>query len=475
MRRAARSGPGGGSDRGDWLERAAGPTDRLDVDVPRRLALLLPALLATAASVAVSLPAAALLPDAAPPPRVAPAATGPATGPDAEPTVGLTPQQRSAATDLGARVQAELLKAPAATVTGAVEVEGLGTVLRRDAAHQLPPASTQKSFVSGAALLRLGTGARFTTEVAALVAPVDGVVRGDLWLVPGGDPYLTTSGLRALAQAVRAAGVRHVTGVLRLDDSRYDARRRAEGWKTEWVPEESGPLSAFAVDKNAWRSDSAFLADPAMPNAQKARDLMRAEGIHIGTITRQRRPSGATTVATVQSGPMTAVVRRVLKDSDNFASELLLKEMGRVVLGAGRGTSADGLAAVRSVLGEQGVKVGAGADGSGLSTLDRQNPDSQVALLRLLDASPVGPAFRAALPIGCRDGTLKRRMCGTAAEGRVSAKTGTVTGVRCLAGYTKTASGRVVRFAFQITGVRDGARTLAAIDRAVVVLASATD
>ena len=437
----------------------------------RRTTLLTTALATALTAGLLVAPATALLPDGSPASRTV--AVAPVRVEAPVPVV--TAADRESASDLGARVQAALLQADAATVSAAVEVDGLGTVLRRDAAHQLPPASTQKSFVSAAALLRLGSATRFTTEVATLAAPVGGVVRGDLWVVPGGDPYLTTSGLRALAQAVRSAGVTHVTGVLRLDDSRYDQRRRAEGWKQEWVPEESGPLSAFAVDKNAWRSDSAFLNDPAVPNAVKLRDLMRAEGISIGTVLRQRRPAQATTVATWQSGPMTAVVRRILKDSDNFAAELLLKEMGRVVRGVERGTSAEGLAAVRTVLGEQGVKVGVGADGSGLSTLDRQNPDSQVALLRVMDASPVAAAFRAALPIACRDGTLKRRLCGTAAEGRVSAKTGTVTGVRCLAGYTKTASGRVVRFAFQITGVRSGTSTLAAIDKAVVVLASATE
>jgi D-alanyl-D-alanine carboxypeptidase/D-alanyl-D-alanine-endopeptidase (penicillin-binding protein 4) len=433
------------------------------VDV-RRTPLLTAALLVTALAV----PASALLPDPPAPPTAARVVTVPVA-------TQVTTANRSAATDLGSRVNAALGGSSAVTVAAAVEVDGLGTVLRRDAAHQLPPASTQKSFVAGAALLRLGAGTRFVTEVATMSAPSGGVVVGDLWLVPGGDPYLTTSGLRALARSVKAAGVTRVTGVLRLDDSRYDAKRRAEGWKPEWVPKESGPLSSFAVDKNQWRKDSAFLSDPAMPNAVKLRDIMRAEGISIGTITRQRRPSGATTVATVVSGPMSAVARRILKDSDNFAAELLLKEMGRVVLGANRGTSADGLAAVRSVLGAQGVKVGVGADGSGLSTLDRQNPDSEVALLRVLDASAVSGVFRAALPIACRDGTLKTRMCGTAAEGRASAKTGTVTGVRALAGYTKTRSGRVVRFAFLLTGVRDGTAARAAIDRAVVVLASASE
>ena len=95
-----------------------------------------------------------------------------------------------------------------------------------------------------------------------------------------------------------------------------------------------------------------------------------------------------------------------------------------------------------------------------------------VLLLRAGRRSPVASSFRAALPVGCVDGTLKKRLCGTPAAGRVSAKTGTLSGVRTLAGYTTTARGRVVTFAFQLSGAADGARALRAIDRAVVLLAA---
>lgn len=119
------------------------------------------------------------------------------------------------------------------------------------------------------------------------------------------------------------------------------------------------------------------------------------------------------------------------------------------------------------------MAVGASADGSGLSTRDRQSPLGQLSLLNAASASYAGPSFRAALPVGCVDGTLRRRFCDTVAAGRVQAKTGTLSGVRTLAGYTTTVSGREVRFAFQLVGVRDGARALRAIDRAVVLLAGA--
>jgi D-alanyl-D-alanine carboxypeptidase/D-alanyl-D-alanine-endopeptidase (penicillin-binding protein 4) len=381
------------------------------------------------------------------------------------------PLTKTAADALGRSVGAALSASGARTVAASVEVEGYGGVYRRNSGAAVPPASTQKSFTGLSVLLALGPDARLRTEVAATTTPVDGRLEGHLWLVGGGDPYLTGAQLAALAAQVRAAGVTTVVGDLLLDDSRYDARRNAAGWRPSFVPGESGPLSAMALDRNQWRRDRAFLTDPALPAAVRFRDLLAAAGVGVtGEVRRAPRPAEAVPVAVHESAPVSVLVSRVLKASDNFASELLLKELGRAV--RADGSSAAGVVATRQVLGAVGVPVGAGTDGSGLSSLDRQTPSGQVALLRAGRRSAVAATFRAALPVACVDGTLKRRLCGTPAAGRVQAKTGTLSGVRTLAGYTTTASGRVVTFAFQLSGAADGARALRAIDRAVVLLAA---
>lgn len=432
--------------------------------MPRRLALLLAAL----AVPALGLPAVASMPDPDAP-EAPPLAASVVVAP-----MALRSEDPAAVDALAARVNAALSSGNARTVGAAVDVDGLGVVVRRDAEHALPPASTQKSFTGVAALLALPTGFRYATEVATRAQPVAGRLPGSVWLVAAGDPYLTRGGLRALARQVRAAGITYVAADLLLDDSRYDARRRAEGWQSDYVPDEAGPLSAMSVDQNQWRDDSAFLSDPALPAARLFRDYLKAEGVTVhGVVKRMRRPADAVTVTTWQSGPLSAVLRRTLKDSNNFAAELVLKEVGRVV--RGDGSSAGGHTAVRDVLGQRGVAAGTGADGSGLSSYDRQNAVTQLALLQVADASPIAQDFRAALPIACQDGTLEKRMCNTAGQGRVIAKTGTLPGVRALSGYTTTMSGRTVWFSFQLTGVTDGLKARNALDAAAVVLASATE
>ncbi len=381
----------------------------------------------------------------------------------------------SGAAAIGSRVSSALSTVGAGTIGAAVDVDGLGVALRRNASVALKPASNQKSFTTATALLTMPSTSRLHTTVSA-VAPTSrsGRITGSLWLVAGGDPHLTSTGLRGLARAVRAAGVTEVTGDLRLDDYRYDSVRRAPGWRASFMPNQSGPLSALALDRNRWRDDPAFLQDPALPAAVEFKSMLKAEGVVVrGVVRRAALPSTAHRIARVSSVPLSELAARVLKPSDNFAAELLLKEIGRYNRGVG--STASGLAVVRRVLTARGVPVGPMADGSGLSSDNRQTPAGELALLRAVRTSPIAATFKAALPVGCVDGTLRTRMCGTAAAGNATAKTGTLDGVRTLQGWVRTSSGRTASFAFMLNGAMDMTRARTAIDRATAVLAASTE
>ena len=83
-------------------------------------------------------------------------------------------------------------------------------------------------------------------------------------------------------------------------------------------------------------------------------------------------------------------------------------------------------------------------DGSGLSLDSRASPRSVDKLLLAMRELPEFGAFHAALPIAGGDGTLRKRMRGTAARGRCRAKTGTRVTVSALLGYCSTRSGDTV-------------------------------
>jgi D-alanyl-D-alanine carboxypeptidase/D-alanyl-D-alanine-endopeptidase (penicillin-binding protein 4) len=373
----------------------------------------------------------------------------------------------SAATSssLRSQVEAALAGSTARSVAVAVDVAGLGAVDRRGSTAALPPASTEKLFTAEAALRLLGPGYRQRTELRSVGVRYGPLLRGDLYLVAGGDPYLTSTQLDALARSFAATGIKTISGHLVVDDTRYDRVRHGSGWKSEWVPEESGPLSAMAVDHNQWRHDSAFLADPATPALGKLRAYLARQGVQLTTADSRRGPvlARAATYASFSSAPLSTTLARTLKESDNFAAELLLKELGRV--GRGTGTASAGAAVVH----EQTGAIGTVADGSGLSAYDRQTAAHELELLTASFAD-----LKTKLPVACKDGTLEHRFCGTVAAGRVFAKTGTLDTGRTLAGWTYTRDGHLVTFSFLLSGFSSGNSATKAIDRAVVVLAGAT-
>ncbi|MGH8984301.1 MAG: D-alanyl-D-alanine carboxypeptidase, partial [Acidimicrobiia bacterium] len=202
-----------------------------------------------------------------------------------------------------------------------VWIDGYGEIARQPDLALLP-ASNQKLFTAMGALAVLGPDTRLTTEVRA-------TPDGGLAIVAGGDPTITGDGphsLDALAAQVRAAGITTVAGPLLVDESRHDAARRAAGWQDWQVPAYAGPLSAFMVDSNRYRGDPAFLADPALANAERFRAALGAHGVTVaGPTGHGSAPPGAPAVASLTSVPMSTLIDTTLMRSDNMAAELLLK------------------------------------------------------------------------------------------------------------------------------------------------------
>ena len=94
-----------------------------------------------------------------------------------------------------------------------------GQVLEvRNPVLALPPASVLKAVTAQYALEALGPTHAFVTRVMATAPLVEGRIEGDLLLVGGGDPLLGTDGLAELATALKAAGVREVTGRFLVHD-----------------------------------------------------------------------------------------------------------------------------------------------------------------------------------------------------------------------------------------------------------------
>ncbi len=323
------------------------------------------------------------------------------------------------------------------SASGAVVVD-LDTgevVYAHNAALPLRPASNEKLAVTYAALTALGPAFRIETDVLGEGAQDGDRWVGDLVLKGYGDPTLSSADLVALARQVREDGVTSVSGRVLGDESWFDARRTAPGWKAAFYIHESPPLSALIVDRGLVARSTSH--EPALAAAQLfTRALVRA-GVRVaGTPSLGVADAGAAGLGSVDSPPLGEIVHWMDQVSDNFTAEMLTKELGAVQ--ADKGTTAAGLAVVGDQLAAAGVPL-AGVrmvDGSGLSRLDRLTPTMLVALLRVMWADPgVQPELVSSLPLAGRTGTLHDRMRGTAAAGVVRAKTGTTDNSTALSGF----------------------------------------
>src|SRR5262245_14432469 len=155
-----------------------------------------------------------------------------------------------------------------------------GTVLfTQNPALPLAPASNEKLPVTYAALSNLGASYRIETDVLGEGAQNGPVFDWSIVLKGGGDPTLTTAGLRSLAAERRAAGIRNVTGRVVGDESSFDARRMVAGWKASFYIQESPPLSALVV--NRARVGRYVTRTPALAAATAFRTVLRGAGIAV--------------------------------------------------------------------------------------------------------------------------------------------------------------------------------------------------
>lgn len=112
------------------------------------------------------------------------------------------------------------------------------------------------------------------------------------------------------------------------------------------------------------------------------------------------------------------------------------------------------------------------ADGSGLSRANRAQPATLVSLLKGMHEADSSGLFYSSLPVGGVNGTLRNRFQGTAAQGKLHAKTGTLRGVRALSGYLETDDYGTVIFSVLVNQSGQSGRVmLDAIDELVLLMA----
>jgi serine-type D-Ala-D-Ala carboxypeptidase/endopeptidase (penicillin-binding protein 4) len=231
---------------------------------------------------------------------------------------------------------------------------------------------------------------------------------------------------------------------------------------------------AYPLAGKDWRG-SVALEDPARYAATVFAEVLERRGIRVAgpaATARDPLPAGARVLASHDGPTMAEMLKAVNKPSQNLHAEMLLRLLG--TRSQGDGSAAAGQAAVGAFLRRVGVRPDDWwlADGSGLSRSDLVSAHEMAALLVAMDRHPHARAFRDSLPVAGVDGTLKGRMRGTAAEGRVAAKTGTLRQAAALAGYVTTRGGARLAFALAANHhTAKGSAVTDAIDAIAAILA----
>jgi D-alanyl-D-alanine carboxypeptidase/D-alanyl-D-alanine-endopeptidase (penicillin-binding protein 4) len=203
------------------------------------------------------------------------------------------------------------------------------------------------------------------------------------------------------------------------------------------------------------RTEHFALPDPNYFTAQAFRRVLADSGISVagpslGTTdsTRYQHLRLGEGMAEVESRPLTDWIFPIQNTSQNLVAETLLKQLGKHF--GTEGSWKEGLEVERRFLIDS---VGIDStqfslrDGSGLASSNVVTPMALAQLLRYIRHHPNYATFMAGLPESAQRGSLKRRFVGTPLEGRVKAKTGSISRVKSLSGYIETAKGKTLVFA----------------------------
>lgn len=206
------------------------------------------------------------------------------------------------------------------------------------------------------------------------------------------------------------------------------------------------------VRRGGMYSAAFVMKSPELAVAGALRNRLVSGGITVGGgIGRRVKPENAM-VLTMFERPLTEICAVVNKNSDNFLAEHIFKMIGAHA-GGQKNTAKRATEAVKESLSKEGIfdEGLCMADGSGLCRKNLISAATEAGLLE--KASQLfGDKFEATLSIAGVDGTLRRRMKATAAEGNVHAKTGTLRNASALSGYVHTADGERLAFSFIFNG-----------------------
>ncbi len=312
-------------------------------------------------------------------------------------------------------------------------------IYRKNERQLMRPASTMKLLTAIAAIDRLGGSYLLRTSLSYTGQIENRTLTGDVYCVGGFDPRFNTDDMKAFVESLRSMGVDTIRGRIVADKSMKEPEQFGEGWCWDDDNPVLSPLLVSRKDRFAER----FV------------DELREAGVVVEAYNSEGEAPQDASVVCTRSHTIDQILMRMMKESDNLYAEAMFFQLA-AASGNTPAKAAHARSAVKKLLGKAGLDPAMCriADGSGLSLYNYVSAEIEAKLLRYAYRnSNIYLHLYPSLPIAGEDGTLKKRMKGTHAEGNVRAKTGTLTGVYSLAGYCTASNGHVLCFAILNQGV----------------------
>jgi len=270
-----------------------------------------------------------------------------------------------------------------------------------------------------------------------------------------------------------------------LDNQLTTGRAKSKYWvKIErTLDEKTGKIATYKLTGNVpvdHETDTLYrtLADPTGNYLSVFRDMLKSQGIKVKGKHRVAVASAESKLLLKEESERLAeIITDMNKQSNNFIAEQILRAVGAEKVGL-PGTTDKGVKVLTDYMASLGIAPDRYkfVNGSGLSRESVIAPSAMDrVLVDMYGNVDVGPEYLTTLAVGGRDGTLWHRFREDGMEGRVRAKTGSLGGVFCLAGYVSALDGTDYAFTFFVNDL-DGstARARAAHDQLVRALAGVT-
>lgn len=339
--------------------------------------------------------------------------------------------------------------------------------------YKLKPASTLKIVTTAVALEKLGPDFRYKTIVSTDGEIENGVLDGNLILHGTADPQLSgyfdgevISITSDWVDQIQKMGITRITGSVFLDNSYYADENG--NVKTKFVTvamfdqAAKSQLTQTTLNKKGKevkrkirlrRSSSRKLVQVNMN--QYLANLLTSELYKRNLIDTKESETDfdlpkdlhLSALVVHESEPLSEIITRTNKKSDNFYADQLVRTLGYEFLGTGNMDA--GIRVIEAFLRfHMNIKESEYelADGSGLS---HENQISAQVLTRILSymstSTPNRDVFYNSLSIPTVDGTLANRIHHPLAE-NMRGKTGSISGVVSLTGYISSESGKNLVF-----------------------------